>query len=298
MTITETTVAVGSLRLPVRQAGPAGGEPVVLLHGFPDSLHSWDAQLGALAAAGYRAYAPALRGYAPGAIPADGDYSLPVLVQDLVSLLDALGHDRVHLVGHDWGACIGWLAAAQHPGRLYGYTSLAIPPLGGLLPAVLRVPRQLRNSWYMGFFQLRGIADRRLARDDYAFIERLWHDWSPGWGWPPAAMAEVKDVFRQPGVAQAALGYYRHLFRITSPAARTTLRLLRRPLGVPVLALHGERDGCMDQRLYTPAALRVRAEAGLAVEILPGCGHFLHREHPQAVNALLLDFIGRCRPRG
>ncbi|MFZ5723907.1 MAG: alpha/beta fold hydrolase [Pseudomonadota bacterium] len=291
MNVRETVVTVGALRFPMREAGPADGVPVILLHGFPDCFYSYDAQLAALAAAGYRAIAPALRGYSPGAIPADRDYHLTTLAGDLCALLDALEIPRAHLVGHDWGAAIGWLAVAEQPQRFLSFSSLAIPPLGGLLRAARRYPGQLRNSWYMFFFQWRGIADLVLARNDFAFVDKLWRDWSPGWQWPAENMARVKETFRQPGVAQAALGYYRALFGVLAAPNRRAQMLIRQPVQVPVLVLQGRNDGCMDARLPAASVNPKQFTAGVRLVTVENAGHFLHQEQPAEVNRLLLDFL-------
>lgn len=291
MSIRESVVTVGNLRFPLREAGPLDGEPVVLLHGFPDCLHTFDEQLRSLGEAGYRAIAPALRGYSAAAIPADGDYFLETIADELPLLLDALGLRQVHLVGHDWGAAIAWLAVVRHPRHFRTVTSLAIPPLGGLLAAIRRFPSQARNSWYMAFFQLRGLSDFVVRRDDFAFIDRLWRDWSPGWSWPAEAMEPVKETFRQPGVPAAALGYYRHLFRWLAAPNRRTRADIARPVTMPALVLHGQADGCMDARLPAAAVQAARFEAGVQLAIVPGAGHFLHREQPVRVNALLLEFL-------
>lgn len=289
--VRERVVTVGALRLPVREAGPADGFPVLLLHGFPDSHHSWDAQLSALAAAGFRAIAPAMRGYAATAIPDEGDFFLTTIVGDVTGLLDALELPRAHLVGHDWGAAVGWLAIAEQPQRFVSFTSLAIPPLGGMIKAMGRFPSQLRKSWYMGFFQLRGIADHVLERNDFAFIDRLWRDWSPGWNWPADSLAHVKEAFRQPGVPRAALGYYRHLFNVFAPQNRRAQALIRQRIEMPVLVLHGRSDGCMDARLAAASVVPAQFGKGIKVEVIDGAGHFLHQEQPERVNRFLLDFF-------
>ncbi len=289
--IRETVVTVGDLRFPVRECGPIDGVPVLLLHGFPDSWRSFDAQLTVLAAAGYRAIAPALRGYAASAIPTDGDYFLITLAADVTDLLDAMNIPRVHLVGHDWGAAIGWVAVATNPQRYISFTSLAIPPLGGLLQAVRRYPLQARNSWYMAFFQLRGLADRVVAARDFAFINKLWRDWSPGWNWPPEALAQVKETFRQPGVVSAALGYYRAMAEWLAAPNRRAQMLIRQPVEVPVLIMIGRRDGCMDPRLPQAAIRREQFRAGVKLEMVDDAGHFLHREQSARVSEHLLNFF-------
>lgn len=291
MHIRENVVTVGALRFPVRESGPADGAPIILLHGFPDCFHSFDAQLTELGAAGYRAIAPVMRGYAACAVPEDGDYWLTTLVDDLLGLLDALKLPQVHLVGHDWGAVVGWLAVAAHPQRFATFSSLAIPPLGGMRTAMRRHPVQWRKSWYMGFFQLRGVADWVVARKDFAFIEKLWRDWSPGWAWSPTTMAQVKDTFRQSGVAAAALGYYRHMFRLFAAPNRRARELMVRRIDIPVLVLHGRNDGCMDAAMAADAILPEQFAAGIRFEIIEQAGHFLHQEQSAQVNILLLDFL-------
>lgn len=293
MELREGSIRVGSFDFPYREAGPERGVPVLLLHGFPDCLHSWDSQLPALAEAGYRAIAPALRGYASTCLSPCGDYYLTSLVEDVVGLLEAFGFERAHLVGHDWGAVMGWLAIAAAPDRFLSFSSLAIPQLGGLGRAALRYPVQFRNSWYMYFFQLRGLSDRVLARNDFAFIERLWRDWSPGFAWPASTVNEVKATFRQPGVPRAALGYYRCAFDVLARKNREAQGLMRRNVPVPVLGLHGKNDGCMDYRLQGAAVMKEKLTSGIRIEVLDGVGHFLHQEAPGPVNALLLDFLAR-----
>src|SRR5947208_11715275 len=112
-------VPVGSMTFRTRAAGPDDGELVLLLHGFPQSSAEWNAQLDALAAAGYRAIAPDQRGYSPGARP-DGveSYTVEHLVADALGIADHFGGRRFHLVGHDWGAIVAWFTAIEHPSRL------------------------------------------------------------------------------------------------------------------------------------------------------------------------------------
>ncbi len=272
-----------------------GDGPLVLcLHGFPDNRRSFRLQLPALAAAGFRAVAPTLRGYEPSSQPADGDYHMVRMAEDVVGWIDDLGQERVHLVGHDWGAVIGYAAAALAPGRLHSLTTLAIPHPGRLQKEGLRkVPSQLRNSWYMLFFQLRGIADWVVEARDWAFIEKLWRDWSPGWELPAEELASVKATLGQPGVKKAALAYYRTLLDVRSPAARETTRLLASEIRVPTLALTGALDGCMDTRLHDVAMKPEDFPAGLQVTRLDGAGHFLHQEEPDEVNRILLDWLSR-----
>ena len=114
-----------------------GSGPIVLcLHGFPDHARSYRHQLGPIADAGYRAIAPTLRGYEPRSQPKDGAYQMSCLAEDVVGWIDDLGEDKVHLVGHDWGAVVGYAAAALAPERFHSLTTIAIPHVGRLSPSV------------------------------------------------------------------------------------------------------------------------------------------------------------------
>jgi pimeloyl-ACP methyl ester carboxylesterase len=274
-----------------------GSGPVVLcLHGFPDHPRSFRFQLEALAAAGFRAIAPTLRGYEPSSQPADGDYHIVRMAEDVVGWVDDLGSERVHLVGHDWGAVISYAAAVLAPDRFHTLTTLAIPHPGRLQREGLRkLPSQLRKSWYMMFFQLRGVAERVIEARDWAFIEKLWRDWSPGWALPSDELASVKRCLAQPGVKQAALAYYRSMFARRSQAARQTASLLASEIPLPTLALTGALDGCMDTRLHDLVMREEDFPAGLEVVRLAGAGHFLHQEKPQEVNRIVLGWLQRRR---
>jgi pimeloyl-ACP methyl ester carboxylesterase len=114
-----------------------GSGPLVLcLHGFPDNYHSYDQQIPTLVDAGYRVVVPMMRGYEAQSQPADGDYHLNLMVEDVLTWVDQLGEEKVHLVGHDWGAVIGYLTANTVPDRLLSLTTFAIPPLQGLSVAI------------------------------------------------------------------------------------------------------------------------------------------------------------------
>lgn len=272
-----------------------GSGPVALcLHGFPDHARSFRHQLTPLARAGFRAIAPTLRGYEPCSQPRDGDYNMVRMAEDVVGWIDDLGEDKVHLIGHDWGAVIGYATAALAPERLHSLTTLAIPHVGRLQREGLRkLPSQLWNSWYMLFFQLPGLSDYVVERKNWAFIERLWRDWSPGWPIPRDELELVKQTLAQPGVKRAALGYYRAAARRGSEAARRTNQLLEARTPVPTLAVTGALDGCMDSRLHDLAMDQADFPAGLEVVRIEGAGHFIHQEKPDEFNAHLIGWLER-----
>ena len=279
-------------------ADEAGEGPLVLcLHGFPDHRGSWRHQLPALAGAGYRVIAPDLRGYEPSSQPGDNAYHLVRLGEDVAAWLDDLGDQRVHLIGHDWGAAVATVAANLMPDRVASLTTLAVPPLQRMTAMIRHRPTALTRLWYMAYFQLRGVPERTLLARDGAFVRQIWASWSPGWTCPEPAMRAVLDALGRPGVAHASLAYYRHLPDIVTRAGRESWRLLRAPVQVPTLALVGALDGCMDARLYEVAVPRTGVTdafvRGIRVEVVEGAGHFLHQERPETVNALLTDWLSR-----
>lgn len=273
------------LSFPALMAGE--GEPVILLHGFPDCYLNWSAQVEALAAAGYCAVAPALRGYAPSCQPADNDYSLVAAVEDACEFAEQLG-GKVHLVGHDWGAVVTQLAAARSPELFHSVTTLAIPPLRRLPGALLRVPEQLLLSSYMELFQLPLVPEWLLKRDTLAGIEWLWQRWSPDWD-GGEFLANACDVLAQPRVMHCALNWYRHLPKFWTSEHKQARAWMMMPLEVPTLVMIGKKDGCMSPRLIRHTVVERDFPAGLQVEEVAGAGHFLHLERPERVNTLLLE---------
>ncbi len=277
-------------------ARPRAGDvrPIALcLHGFPDHNRSFRDQIPALHEAGYRVVAPMLRGYEPSSQPVDDDYHVIRMVEDVLGWIEHLGALRVHLIGHDWGAVIGYQVAALAPERLLSLTTIAVPHLRRLGQGLLQVPRQLQNSWYTLFFQLRGVAELAVRRDDFALLEKLWRDWSPGWSPPAEEMRLLKRTFRQPGVLKAALRYYRAAFDPISRAAARSRALAFAPIGVPTLAITGETDGCIDTRLFDEVMRGTDFPRGLKVRRVRGAGHFVHQERPEEVNALVLEWLRR-----
>lgn len=263
-----------------------GEGPLVLCaHGFPDCERSFRHQLEPLAAAGYQVAAVSMRGYAPSSVSGSGRYDAAALGRDLLLVAEQLRPgEPFRLVGHDWGAIAAYAAAALAPDRVAQLVTMAVPHLRVASRRWWR-PSQLRRSWYMGLFQLRGVSDARLLADDLALVERLWRDWSPGYRCPPAEMARIKDAIRaQP---QAVLGYYRAL---TSPRAlRRAAPLLAAVTQVPSLYLHGQDDGCVGVEMV--AGVERAYRAGVDVQVLEGAGHFIHIEAAERVNELLMAFF-------
>ena len=272
--MTSRTVQANGLRFAYFEEG--AGPLVLLVHGFPDTAHTWDAVRPALAAAGYRAVSPFTRGYAPTEIPREEDYDSDTLGRDLLALIAALGEDRAIVVGHDWGASAAFSAAALEPARIRTLVTLAIPHPASMLPT----PKVIWAARH--FFSLRRKGAPAMVRaNDFAHIDELVSRWSPAWNVPPGETDAVKAAFREPGSLEAALGYYRGL-RPWLPAAQ------RRRIRVPSVAFAGEND-IVEVSAYERA--RSRYEGPYQVVSMPG-GHFMHREHPERFIAELLRALG------
>jgi len=268
------------------------GPLVVLLHGFPDTAHSWSHQMPALAAAGYRAVAPYLRGYPPSEIPRDGFYDRGTLVADVAALIRALGGGApAHLVGQDWGASITYGVLAAVPEIVRRAVVMAVPHPAKTATSLLDA-RQVHRSFHWWFFQLPNLPERALAANDFAFIDYLWEYWSaPGYR-DAEHIADIKRMLAEPGVLTATLAYYRALFdpRGSDPRWEDLRQSMNRPIAVPTLALCGGDD--MRAELMTDQAQYFSGE--YRFELVAGAGHFLHREKPAEVTRLVLDWLGKA----
>jgi pimeloyl-ACP methyl ester carboxylesterase len=253
------------------------GPLALLLHGFPDTPHTYDMLMRPLAEAGYRVVAPFTRGYAPTQVPDTRATTLDQLADDAISLVTALGHASAVLIGHDWGAATAYLAAARAPQQFSKLVTIGIPHPATLKPS-------LSLLWSVRHFitlRLPG-AIRSMQRNDFALVDALYHRWSPTWSFDAAETAAVKAVFADDASLDAALGYYRGVRVSPAPELRGTI-------DVPTLTFAGRDDPALDVAVYESA--RRKFGNGYHVEALPG-GHFVHRESPEAFRDAVLSFVG------
>ena len=259
--------------------GDPGAPLALVLHGFPDHPPSFAGIGERLAAAGYRAVAPYLRGYAPS--PSVGPYHVGQLARDVVDIAAVLSpREPVRVVGHDWGALATYRALALAPDRFAAAAALSVPHPVAFARNLLRQPRQLARSWYIGALQLPGIGDWAVRRNDMSLIRRLWRDWSPSYALGDAAWCALRDCIA--ASLPAPIRYYRHA---VSPG------LFPGRIETPVLYLHGEDDGCIGFEIA--AGQDALFPCGYRAEILPGVGHFLALEDPERVSGLIADWLTR-----
>ena len=206
MSFHETTpVTVGEMTFDVRIAGPEDGTPVMLLHGFPETSLSWSAVAPLLVDAGLRIIAPDQRGYSPGARPPDvADYATDVLAGDVIALADALGIDSFHLVGHDWGAAVAWVAGAEHADRLLSLTAVSVPHLAAYGAALMNDPDQQERAAYIGLLRQEGKAEHLLLENNGERLLAMYGDAVPA----DQAAAYIAHL-SEPGALTAALNWYR-----------------------------------------------------------------------------------------
>jgi len=290
MQIAAIELAVGPLTFPALAAGR--GPLVLLIHGFPDGPETFRHQLPALAKAGFQAVAVTLRGYAASARPADGDYSLPRLAEDVLGWMDALGARHAHLVGHDWGANLAFAAARAAPERVASLTMIAVPHPARLGAEIASDRKQLQRSGYVLFFQLRVIAELWVSAARAAFVERMWRKWSPGWRPDQDVLAPVRARFSAVAVARAALEYYRQVISPPAAEAARIAELFGGVQAVRTMGIAGAEDGCISAEVFARAMRPEDFPAGLRVETTPRAGHFAHQEQPDAVNALIINWLG------
>ncbi len=318
--ITHRVIETNGIRMRIAEAGQ--GPLVLLCHGFPEGWYSWRHQITALAAAGFRAVAPDMRGYggteAPEAIDA---YTLLHLVGDMVGVLDALGSETAVIAGHDWGAPVAWHAALLRPDRFRAVIGLSVPfrPRGQARPTTV-MPRTADAVFYQLYFQEPGVAEAELQADVRATLRdtllRLSGDVPPVPGsdgfslvplqgglqarmgrhadMPLPAWLTDADIDHYAGEFTLAgfrggLNWYRNIDRnweLLRPFAGTRVQ-------VPALYVAGDRDLVVSfpgaQRMI--AGLKDWVPRLRETIMLPGCGHWTQQERPQAVNDAMLGFL-------
>ncbi|WP_019971148.1 alpha/beta fold hydrolase [Mycobacterium sp. 141] len=260
--------------------GPADGAVVVLLHGFPQSNTSWTAVMARLTARGYRCLAPNQRGYSPGARPPRRrDYRMAELVDDALALIDASGADRIHLVGHDWGAAVGWGVATREPARLASFSALSVPHPVAFLRAI-PTSRQGLASWYMYVAQLPWLPERLLLGRDGSGIRIT--DALLRSGQSAGYAERDTETMLEPGVLTAALNWYRAMLLSDS-------REVKHRVQVPTMYIWSDGDTAITAKPAHDTAKYVKGP--YRFETIRGASHWLPDEKPDTVADLLLEWF-------
>jgi len=314
-------IETNGIRLNIAEQGD--GPMVLLCHGFPESWYSWRQQIGALAAAGFHAVAPDMRGYGKSDRPeAIDQYTIFHLVGDLVGILDSFEVPIAVICGHDWGAGVAWHAALMRPDRFRAVAALSVPfrPRGKARPTSV-MPQTTDGQFYQLYFQQPGIAEAEFERDPRAAVRSMLYGLSgdaacrpcastdislamvprgggllPGMGGPAALpdwlnerdVEYYADEFKRSGF-RGPLNYYRNIDRnweLVAPYAGARVM-------IPALFVAGDCDLVLrfpgaDQLL---ANIKQFVPALRAKVMLPGCGHWTQQERPNEVNAAILDFL-------
>jgi pimeloyl-ACP methyl ester carboxylesterase len=261
---------LNGLRMHVVTAGQ--GPAVLLLHGFPDTHIVWRKQIQVLADAGFRVIAPDLRGYGKTDAPSEVQaYAMAHLRADVLALLDALGLDKVSLVGHDWGAALGWQLCLHAPERFERFVALSV----GHLEAVRRAGiGQLLRFFYMAIFCIPGFSEWLLKAGNWWIVRKFTRDRSQAEHW-------VRDL-RPEGRLTAALNYYRANIMAARRDAWSVVR-------VPVMGIWSDGDSALGERQMRDSAAYVQAQ--FRYERIDGADHWMQLTASERVNALLLDYL-------
>jgi pimeloyl-ACP methyl ester carboxylesterase len=265
------------LTFDVRDEGPPDGDPVVLLHGFPQDSSAFDRMAPLLHDAGLRTLAPDQRGYSPGARPAGrSPYRLRAVTGDVLALLDAAGLQSAHVVGHDWGGFVGWALGAWHPDRVRTLTALSTPHPAAVTRAVLTSDQGLRSA-YVGAFQVPVLPERLLLARDGAVLRGVLENG----GLPDEHVTRYVDRMREPGALSSALAWY----RAAPLAARDTVGTVT----VPTLHVWSTGDAFLGPA--ATAGTRRHVTGPYRLEVLDGVPHWIPELAAERTAGLVVDHV-------
>ncbi|ELZ96113.1 epoxide hydrolase-related protein [Haloferax mucosum ATCC BAA-1512] len=279
---TDRRIDVGEVTLHAVEAGPEDGELVVLLHGFPECWYGWADYLRPLTDAGYRVVVPDQRGYNLSDRP-DGIewYSIDELAGDVVGLLDALGREKAHIVGHDWGAAVAWWTALHHPNRVRSLTAINLPHPTVFTRHLKRDPAQQLRSWYVLFFQMPKLPELLGPLGDWAVLERTMTDSALPGTFSPEDMEHYRSAWSVPGAYQSMVNWYRAVVRERpQPRAET--------VDAPTLVVWGSRDRFLRSKMARES-LSFCSDGHLRT--FDEATHWVHHEEPVVVARAIIEHL-------
>jgi len=289
-------VRTSCLEVAYEDRGSPQAEPVILVHGFPDDVRTWDGVVAPLVDSGYRTLTPYLRGFGPTRFLEKTPFrsgQLAALGQDLIEFADAVGIERFTLVGHDWGGRAAYIAAALWPERVQGLVALSVG-YGTSTPKDQISYDQARAYWYQWYF---GLERGRVAleQDRRGLCRWLWEAWSPDWHFDDATFETTAGSFDNPDFVEVSIHSYRHRWGNAPGDHRydeIEARMAKLPrIGVATSVLHGANDGATFPE--TSAGKERHFTGPYKRRVVGGVGHFIQRERP---NAVVEAVLARMRP--
>ena len=277
------TVTANGLEFGYLEAGD--GPLALLLHGFPDDPWTWSSQIEALAGAGYRAVAPFMRGYPPTQIPADGRYDCETLSADITGLIGALGEESAYIVANDWGAIATYATITTSPDSVRSAVMIAVGHPSTLLQTLTH-PRQLHHIFHFWLFQTGDLAVGAARANDMALIDYLWDYWSAGHDHGEHVARVKRETLSADGALEAGIAYYPALVDLLTTNPDLVARMQGR-VSVPTLSVFGEHNPPHELSIGE----HVHFDGPYRFELVEGAGHFVHRDRPEAVNRLILDWF-------
>lgn len=265
------------------QHGPKEGPLVIMLHGFPEFWYGWRHQIDALAAAGYNVLTPDMRGYNLSEKPKGTEaYALDELAKDVVGLIEASGHEKVILVGHDWGAAVAWWTAIRYPEKLEKLVIINVPHPTVMMQALKEDWAQRRRSWYMFYFQIPELPEMGMRFANWRTMVKAMQDSARPGAFTSADMEQYRKAWSQSGAITAMINYYRAIFR-HRPSATSNPRVQ-----VPTQIIWGADDAFIG-REYAQKSLEMCDNGRLT--IIEGATHWVQHEEAARVNQLMLEFF-------
>jgi len=271
-------IQTNGIKLHTALAGSPDGEPVFLLHGFPESWFGWENQIEPLSRAGFRVIVPDQRGYNLSDKPTGVDqYQMDVLVEDILGLADHFGYKKFYLAGHDFGAMVSWSLAIREPERVKSLVIANVPHPAVFKSYLRSHPSQMLKSWYAFFFQLPGIPELFVKARNWKFMTSAMPDY-----FSEEELDRYREAWGQPGAITAMINWYRATFG-SSRSSR-----LSRSIQPKTLVIWGKNDPYLS---YQMAALSLDHCDDGAMVLIDDATHWVQHDKSQQVSQLMIDYF-------
>jgi len=270
-------ILTNGIKLHTAFAGPKDGEPVILLHGFPDAWFGWEPQIQALAEAGFHVIAPDQRGYNLSDKPKGiASYSLEILAADVAGLADSLGIKRFNLAGHDFGGLVSWRLAMRYPDRLKRLAILNVPHPSVMRKYIRKHPAQVLKSWYAFFYQLPALPEMAMRANNWKILISAMAK-----GLSQEQLNRYREAWARPDAMKSMINWYRKMLRTSASGTS------KRPaITVPTLVIWGKLDPHISYEMAQPSADLCADGRLVTVE---HATHWVMMDAPDEVNHLLIE---------